>query len=230
MSSSNPDPASYQMLLHWLLLLGLMIFVTWLLLDLGVLNTLLAADVTRISSVILLVFVVGCGHCGYRSWILTAEALALTRLQRAWQAAPSLALASEPSLGGQYLQGLGPLQQDNALAAEILAERVRGSHQVGWFMTGVLVKLGLLGTVVGFMLMLGSVSGLENLDTSDLKVLMQQMTTGMGVAMNTTLVGLVCSILLGLQYLLLDRSADRLVADAVTLGQTVLSNDRMSAG
>ncbi|MDO6749982.1 MotA/TolQ/ExbB proton channel family protein, partial [Gilvimarinus sp. 1_MG-2023] len=80
------------------------------------------------------------------------------------------------------------------------------------FMTGVLVKLGLLGTVVGFMLMLGSVSGLENLDTSDLKVLMQQMTTGMGVAMNTTLVGLVCSILLGLQYLLLDRSADRLVA------------------
>ncbi len=215
----GPSQNPYQVFLHWLLLLGLMLFAALLLLDLGVLNTLLAQDVTRITAVTLLVFVVGCGHCGVRCWVLARECLAFDHLTPGHKVPQLAPLTPKCSLGSQYLQGLGPDQQENALAAEILAERLRGSHQVGWFVTGVLVKLGLLGTVVGFILMLGSVSGLENLDTSDIKELMQQMTSGMGVAMNTTLVGLVCSVLLGMQYLLLDRCADRLVADTVALGQ-----------
>ena len=124
-----------------------------------------------------------------------------------------------PGVCRDYLQALGPHEADNAIAAEVLAERAKGNHQIGWFVSGVLVKLGLLGTVVGFIMMLGSVSGLENLDTSDIKALMQQMTEGMGVAMNTTLVGLVCSVLLGAQYLLLDRAADRLVVETLGYGQ-----------
>ena len=63
--------------------------------------------------------------------------------------------------------------------------------------------------------MLRSVSGIEQLDTSDIQQLMQQMTLGMGVAMNTTLVGLIASLHLGIQFLMLDRAADRLIADAV---------------
>lgn len=99
--------------------------------------------------------------------------------------------------------------------AEVMAERARGAHQVGWFVTGLMIKLGLLGTVVGFIMMLSSLEGLEQLDISDIKTLMQQMTQGMGVAMNTTLVGLIGSMLLGLQFLLLDRHADQLIASTV---------------
>ncbi len=99
--------------------------------------------------------------------------------------------------------------------AEVMAERARGTHQVGWFVTGLMIKLGLLGTVVGFIMMLSSLEGLEQLDISDIKTLMQQMTQGMGVAMNTTLVGLIGSILLGLQFLMLDRHADQLIAATV---------------
>ena len=43
----------------------------------------------------------------------------------------------------------------------------------------------------------------------------------MGIAMNTTMVGLISSIPLGLQYLLLDRSADKFVVAAIQLGQNV---------
>lgn len=99
--------------------------------------------------------------------------------------------------------------------AEVMAERARGTHQVGWFITSLMLKLGLLGTVVGFVMMLGSLEGLEQLDISDIKTLMKEMTQGMGVAMNTTLVGLIGSILLGLQFLLLDRHADKLIAATV---------------
>jgi hypothetical protein len=120
-----------------------------------------------------------------------------------------------------YLLALerGSTEGDNAQLAEIMAETVRGSHQVGWFLAGLVIKLGLLGTVIGFVLMLGSVSGLDSLDIGGVKQLMQQMTRGMGIAMNTTMIGLISSMLLGLQYLLLDRSADHFVADTVMLGQ-----------
>jgi len=95
-------------------------------------------------------------------------------------------------------------------------DRIRdGFNDFGWFVTGLMIKLGLLGTVVGFIMMLSRLEGLEQLDISDIKTLMQQMTQGMGVAMNTTLVGLVGSILLGLQFLMLDRYADKLIAATV---------------
>jgi biopolymer transport protein ExbB/TolQ len=40
---------------------------------------------------------------------------------------------------------------------------------------------------------------------------LRQMSTGMGTALFTTLAGLTGSILLGLQYLILDKGADELV-------------------
>jgi hypothetical protein len=44
----------------------------------------------------------------------------------------------------------------------------------------------------------------------------------MGVALNTTLVGLTGSMLLGFQYLLLDRGADAFISQTVHFTQTVL--------
>ncbi|MCU7849742.1 MAG: hypothetical protein KZQ89_17460 [Candidatus Thiodiazotropha sp. (ex Lucinoma kastoroae)] len=62
----------------------------------------------------------------------------------------------------------------------------------------------------------------NNQDRSDIQGLLQRMTTGMGVALNTTLMGLSCSMLLGMQYLMLDRAADRLVAEAIQFTETRL--------
>ncbi|MGH8598031.1 MAG: hypothetical protein ACREXT_15355, partial [Gammaproteobacteria bacterium] len=63
----------------------------------------------------------------------------------------------------------------------------------------------------------------ETFDIAHAQALLGSMTVGMGVALNTTLVGLVTSMLLGLQYLLLDRGADRLLADAVFFAETELT-------
>lgn len=112
--------------------------------------------------------------------------------------------------------------QDSHLLAQVMAERLRGQHEVGWFICGLLVKLGLLGTVIGFVMMLAPVAELKSFDLSDIQGLLQRMTTGMGVALNTTLMGLSCSMLLGMQYLMLDRAADRLVAEAVEFSETRL--------
>jgi biopolymer transport protein ExbB/TolQ len=49
---------------------------------------------------------------------------------------------------------------------------------------------------------------------------MQQMTQGMKIALNTTIIGLVGSIFLGLQYLMLDRAADQILVAAVQASNT----------
>src|SRR5258708_7746691 len=79
-----------------------------------------------------------------------------------------------------------------------------GSTGRGNFAADSLMKLGLLGTIIGFIIMLAPIAGLDVSDKSVLKSSMGVMSDGMAVAMYTTLAGLVGSILLKLQYYMLE--------------------------
>lgn len=217
---NQPDIA-YKTFLHWLLLAGLAGFAVFLSWDLGVLQKIIQADVTRISLFILSLLLLGSLHCAWRSWYIASQARMLCDLTRFgdMRRFPAGVSVAQDYLTRQLKAKTDAENPEKSLLAEVMSETLRGSHQVGWFISGLMIKLGLLGTVIGFVLMLSSVSGLETLDISDIKQLMQQMTQGMGVAMNTTLVGLVSSMLLGIQYLLLDRHADQLVLQTVIYGQ-----------
>jgi biopolymer transport protein ExbB/TolQ len=104
---------------------------------------------------------------------------------------------------------------------------MKGSHDYGWFFVDAIIKLGLLGTIVGFILMLGSVTDSSSLDINTMQKVLQQMSSGMGTALYTTLAGLVCSLLLAIQYQMLDRGADDLMHSAVHLAEVhVLPNIR----
>ena len=66
-----------------------------------------------------------------------------------------------------------------------------------WFMAEVMVALGMIGTVTGFILMFGEAFAL--LDTSDpasISAVLTDMASGLGVALVTTLVGLISSFAL----------------------------------
>jgi hypothetical protein len=231
---TDPIPA-YSLLLRWLLLAGLMLFTGWVLWDQGLLQRILLSDPTRITLIIGLLFLAASGHCALRSLYLSTEQEALQRIVRGLTGEPRPGridpVLLEGSLSGEFLRGLlskpvsrtgGEARSDSQLLAQVMAEQARGQHEAGWFVSGLLIKLGLLGTVVGFVLMLAPVAALESFDLSDIQGLLRRMTGGMGVALNTTLLGLACSMLLSLQYLMLDRAADRLVAAAVHLAETRL--------
>ena len=92
------------------------------------------------------------------------------------------------------MQGAGRL--DQTLLLRSLADRLRGSNGFGAFASDTLMKLGLLGTIIGFIIMLAPIAGLDAADSTLLKSSMGLMSDGMAVAMYTTLAGLVGSILL----------------------------------
>ena len=76
---------------------------------------------------------------------------------------------------------------------------------VGWFVSESCLALGMVGTVTGFLIMLGT--AFENVDVTNAATLQQalsDMATGMGTALWTTLVGLVSSLIIKVQLVNLE--------------------------
>ena len=96
---------------------------------------------------------------------------------------------------------------DQTLLLRGLADKLRSPMQFGAFAGDALLKLGLLGTIVGFILMLFPLATIENFDAASMKSSMKVMSGGMAVAMYTTLAGLVGSILVKAQYYILDNAS-----------------------
>ena len=71
---------------------------------------------------------------------------------------------------------------------------------VGWFIAETCLALGMVGTVTGFLYMLGS--AFENIDISNTQTLqdaLASMAKGMSTALYTTLIGLISSIIIKIQ-------------------------------
>jgi len=84
------------------------------------------------------------------------------------------------------------------------------SNEVGWFMANMLLNLGMIGTVFGFIYMLGtSFTGLQTLSIPGIQSALLKMSVGMSTALYTTAVGLVCSLLLRLQLFDLSQHLDK---------------------
>lgn len=217
-------PNTQAVFLNWAILASLLVFGTGVSWDLGLIQKTYLLDSSRICLFIFIGCIAGTIMAGWRSYFLATQFSLLGQLQElvatsGWRAMHGKAVFPlGVSICYDYVCHQDPKAHpsESQLLAEVMSEKARGPHQVGWFINGLLIKLGLLGTVVGFVMMLSSIDGLADLDIKDIKNLMQQMTTGMGVAMYTTLVGLIGSVFLGMQFLYLDRQADRLVADTVT--------------
>lgn len=106
--------------------------------------------------------------------------------------------------------GKGGATRDGAALLTAFADDLANRHALGHFISDALLKLGLLGTIVGFILMLKPLGEIEQFDPSLMQQLLTAMSGGMAVALHTTLAGLVTSTLLKLQYHVLDASAAKL--------------------
>lgn len=77
--------------------------------------------------------------------------------------------------------------------------------EVGWFISESCLALGMVGTVTGFLIMLGT--AFANVDVSNavtLQKALSDMAVGMSTALWTTLIGLVCSLVIKVQLVNLE--------------------------
>lgn len=176
----------------WALAAGLVLFIAWWLQLHGMWRVLVQGDPSGISMGIVLLSVVVTAWCGHRAWRLAGQALPGSE----WRAASAAEHARSPEV-----------------AAQLLAERCHGPHETAWWFAAAVLKLGLLGTVVGFVVMAAQIGQVPSFELDQVQTLLKQMTSGMAIALYTTLAGLIANLWLGLQLMLLDRLADQLAAD-----------------
>jgi len=185
---------------QWAVHAGLVVFVAWWLQVRGLWRALVEGDPSGISVGIAVLSALVTLWCGLRARLLAREAAA----------------------GGAWRrQHASERAHDAALAPQLLADRTHGPHETAWWFAAATLKLGLLGTVVGFIVMSSQIGQTASFELDQIQTLLKQMTTGMAIALYTTLVGLIGNLWLGLQLMLLDRLADRLAADILAGHATV---------
>ncbi|KJC37014.1 biopolymer transporter ExbB [Bradyrhizobium sp. LTSP885] len=232
-ASSGTDTSERSVLLLWMIFTGISIFAVFLLWRYGLVRLMVSSDRTYISSVIAVLYIVTCAHCFWRTRAIAREgeeARGCRAILAAPDGAKALATDAQSLPGGLVSDHIRSLIQkakaqagariDQTLLLRTLADRLRGSNGFGAFVSDTLMKLGLLGTIIGFIIMLAPIATLDAADKVAMKSSMGLMSDGMAVAMYTTLAGLIGSILVRIQYYMLDSATQRVFSDAVMLTET----------
>ena len=199
--------------LYWLAIAGLLVLGAALFVQFGLFVLFWEQDTSRLSLVILGGLVIASAHAGYRSWLMDKECESVQHLALSGTAQSG---NNAPSIAGDYQRAVARAIANGRNAADLvnlgtdLQQQVRAGHASGWFVADLMIKLGLLGTVIGFIFMLNSVAQMETTDLNAAKLMLTQMSGGMRIALFTTLAGLSSGLILGVQYQLLDRAAETL--------------------
>ena len=210
---SGPRSKIEPILFEWFTLIGMFLFAAWLLGLKGVWQLLLQSDPTGITFIIIVIFCIATAWCGTRSRELDRQRQSLElqisdasalRLEGCWAPANWKAMRAKPA--------------NAALPLDLLSEQTHGPHSTAWWVNGLQLKLGLLGKVIGFSMLAMQIGHMQSFDQSQAQDMLRELTTGLGVALLTTMVGLVANILLGMQLTRLDRFADELIARAQSHG------------
>lgn len=172
--SDSSAHAGGKALQQGLIVLGLILFGGYLLFDRGLVGVLLEGDKSRLS------------------WLILAIWLGMS---------------------ARWLFLLRGMEGPAAIAEE---DMVRWLNH-GWFAADSVLKIGLLGTIIGFILMLAPIGELTSFDATSLQSALAAMSAGMAVALYTTLTGLIANIILRFQFqFLADTMQKRLTQEEAT--------------
>jgi hypothetical protein len=162
----------------------------------GIVTPVFVADTSHLTYVIAGLFIYGMVLCGYRVWKTSHEINAVKN-------------------GGK-----GKLRDYRRLSRQTDRESVKEAFEIKLFariafvryIASSLVTLGLLGTVIGFILVLTRIPTDAVGDSEQVGKLVSVLTSGMGVALYTTLVGAITNLWLNANYTMLRTGVVNLTA------------------
>jgi hypothetical protein len=176
----------------------------------GWLDQMIATDRYHLVKLNVGVFVVGLVLCGSR----------IMKLSRELNALRTGDLPADSRIG-QYLRearGLEPASR--ALLAESM--KMKFGVRLGHIrhLASTIVLIGLIGTVVGFIIALSGVNGEAASDARAIAPMVSTLLFGMAIALYKTLVGSVLNLWLMMNYRLLEAGSVHLVTAAIDRGES----------
>lgn len=199
----------YLLILRYSLINLVGLVFLFVLITQGYVSKAIKADITNMVIVILALFSVGFILAAYRTFWLSRE------LNYSF-----LKVLPPNSIAKDFLQNSKKLDASsrNNLAASL---RIRLSSKINYikFMANTLVILGLIGTVIGFIIALSGVDGSVSSNPEEVSKMVSTLIQGMSVALYTTLVGSICSVWLNICYQIMSTGANNLLSKIIELGE-----------
>lgn len=239
----SKKPKEHHLLfLKWLSFTGAVLFIAIVFWDQGLLKSLYASDISYISFLITILYFVASTICAVQTFLVSRELNETREIDEILHQEENLRLVYNEKISGlktesgknlpkcllsDYIRDLlrskthtgnepPALAKENHLF-DAYIDQLRNRHDIGWFMADVMLKLGLLGTVIGFIMMLSSVAGISSFEPSMMQEVLINMSGGMRVALFTTLSGLIGSILVTIQFRMLDGGTENLHVQMVKI-------------
>ena len=196
----------YGFFLFVLLLTSIELFIWFYLDDVGFLAQLILSDKSGVSFLIIGFYTLTSLHFIYSSLVVSRQFMEINERS----------LSCTNVAINKYFDDLKAQTLSNErihTLLEVLDIRLRSRYSFGFLIADLMMKLGLLGTVIGFIIMLGSLQDLNSVDISVMQKLLADMSSGMKIALYTTLTGMLAGIFLNAKYNFLDWAADHLMND-----------------
>ena len=196
--------------IYWIYFISLIFIAFYVLGSLGFISNIFQADISYISSLITFIVIFYLFQCGYY----------LNKLRDA-------VYFLDKEINSDSNNVFIMIYRDYQLTNKISKNNKTSSQEefklklyefadTGFFVSDLLLKLGIIGTVIGFIIMLSSLSAIDEMNLSKMNNLLLSMSTGMKVALYTTLTGLIGSILLSIQYNFLESKINIFINKAVS--------------
>ena len=195
--------------IYWIYFISLIFIAFYVLGSLGFISNIFQADISYISSLITFIVIFYLFQCGYY-------------LNKLRDAVYFLEKEINSDSNNIFImiyrdyQSTNNITKDNKTSSqEDFKLKLYEFSDNGFFVSDLLLKLGIIGTVIGFIIMLSSLSAIDEMNLSKMNNLLLSMSTGMKVALYTTLTGLIGSILLSIQYNFLESKINVFIHKAV---------------
>jgi hypothetical protein len=172
----------------------------------GWVNLVIDGDSTRLVVLITLVFGAGLVECARKLWQTSAEL-------------NQIAGAGAARLPHHLQTNHGDDGYARAIAGSVLKLKLSARIAPIRHIANSLVFLGLIGTVIGFIIALSGVDPATAGDVNAIGPMVSALIGGMSVALYTTLVGAILNVWLMLNYRLLESGTVRLLAAVVEQGE-----------
>lgn len=176
-------------LLRSLLLLVLIIFGIWILNERGLVAVVMEGDKSKISLVIATLWIFSSIYWLYLSKVISSERSSFEGMD----------FSNKKLVVSKFFNSLKENENKDVLINAFESEFEK-KISYGVIASDIALKLGLLGTIIGFILMLRPIAELNSTSPEDLKIALASMSSGMAVALYTTLTGLIVSTLLRIQF------------------------------
>ena len=208
MSKSSID----NIFIYWVYFISLIFLVSYALESLGFISSIFQEDISYLSSLIAFILIFYLFQCGYYLYKLRDAVFFIETKTHYDDSNPFIIILSEFQIANDILK-----DKSKASLHEEFKLKLYQFVDNGFFISDLLLKLGIIGTVIGFIIMLSSLSAIDEMNLSKMNNLLLSMSAGMKVALYTTLTGLIGSILLSIQYNFFENKINILINQVINI-------------